>query len=288
MPIAQRKIEEQPLPGENPSSARVVGIGDNKPPLDEEARAQFRENLLADRPDFELKLEQIVASADRVTVTNDDEYGRAGDLIKIMRAAANHASEAHERAKRPFLEAGRAVDGAKNALIARLDTAKAKVQPLMNEYAAQKEAAERAERERIAAEQRRLAEQAAAAERERQRAEQEAIEAARAATNEEERRAANERAEEAAAAAEAAQAAAAIAPAEVAKAEPVRSDGGSTVSTRQVWNSEVEDYTKALRHVRSDPKVKEAIDSAIARLVRAGQRELTGVRIWPTTQAISR
>ena len=288
MPIAQRKIEEQPLPGESPASARVVGIGDNSIPMDEEARAAFRENLLTDRPDFELKLEQIVASADRVTVSNDDEYGRAGDLIKIMRAAASHATDAHQRAKQPYLEAGRAVDGAKNALIGRLDAAKAKVQPLMNEYAAQKEAAERAERERAAAEQRRLAEAAAVAERERQRAEREAIEATRAATNAEERAAAKERAATARAAAEEAMAEAALAPAAPAKADPIRSDGGSTVSTTTVWNSAVEDYTKAMRHVRSDPKVKEAIDAAVKRLVRAGQRELTGVRIWPTTAAISR
>lgn len=288
MPIAQRKIEEQPLPGENPASAQVAGLGHNRPPLDEEARAQFRENLLADRPDFEVKLDQIVAAADRVNVSNDDEYGRAGDLIKIMRAAANHASEAHERAKRPYLDAGRAVDQAKNAVIARLDAAKAKVQPQMNEYAAQKEAAERAERERVAAEQRRLAEAAEAAERERERAEREAIEAAQAATNEEERRAANARAEEAAARAQEAMEAAAIAPAAAAKAEPVRSDGGSTVSTTTVWNSQVEDYGKALKAVKSDPKVKEAIDAAIKRLVRAGQREIPGCRIWPTTAAIAR
>lgn len=288
MPIAQRKIEEAPLPGENQVSARVVGIGDNRPPLDEEARAQFRENLLAERPDFEVKLDQIVASADRAVVTNDDEYGRAGDLIKIMRAAASHATDAHQRAKQPYLDAGRTVDAAKNALIVRLDGAKAKVQPLMNYYAAKKEAEERAERERVAAEQRRLAEAAAAAQREREQAEREAREAVAAATNAAERAAAEERAAAARAAAEEAMAEAALAPAAPAKAEPVRSDGGSTVSTSTVWNSQIEDYTKAMRAVKSDPKVREAMDAAIKRLVRAGQREIAGVKIWPTTAAVAR
>lgn len=262
--------------------------GHNRPPMDEEAKAAFREALLADRPEFEQRLADLEAAADRVEIADDDSYGRAGAFIKQMRAAADHISEAHKTAKEPYLTAGRAVDAAKNVLISRLDTAKGKVQPKMNQYAADREARERAERERIAAEQRRLAEAAAEAERERQRAEREAQEAAAAATNEEERRAAEERAAAARAAAEEAMAEAALAPAAPTKAEPVRSDYGSTISSKQVWNSAVEDYTKALRHVRSDPKVKEAIDAAIARLVRAGQRELTGVRIWPTTQAVSR
>jgi hypothetical protein len=34
--------------------------------------------------------------------------------------------------------------------------------------------------------------------------------------------------------------------------------------------------------------VREAIDKAVAALVRAGKREIKGVKIWPTAQAVSR
>lgn len=262
--------------------------GDNRPPMDAEAKAAFRQALLADRPEFESRLAELEAAADRVEITDDDQYGRAGAFIKQMRAAADHISEAHKTAKEPYLTAGRAVDTAKNLLIGRLDTAKGKVQPKMNQYAADREARERAERERIAAEQRRLAEIAAAAERERVRAEQEAQEAAAAATNEQERRDAEARAAYARNIAEVAMAEAALAPAAPTKAEPVRSDYGSTVSSKQVWNSKVDSYPIAFKEVADDAAVREAIDKAVARLVRAGKREIKGCTIWPTTQAVSR
>lgn len=262
--------------------------GHNRPPMDAEAKAAFREALLADRPEFEQRLADLEAAADRVEIADDDSYGRAGAFIKQMRAAADHVSEAHKTAKEPYLTAGRAVDQEKNLLIGRLDAAKGKVQPKMNQYAADREAREKAERERVAAEQRRLAEIAAAAERERQRAEREAAEAARAATNEEERRAAEEIAATARAAADAAMAEAALAPAAPTKAEPVRSDYGSTISSKQVWNSKVDSYPIAFKAVADDAAVREAIDKAIARLVRAGKREIKGTTIWPTTAAVSR
>lgn len=81
---------------------------------------------------------------------------------------------------------------------------------------------------------------------------------------------------------------AALAAAPVGKAEPVRSDTGSTISGRTVWQSQVEDYAKAMKAVKSDPKVREAIDAAVQRLVKAGQREIPGTRIWSTTQAVAR
>lgn len=286
MPIADTAVFPDVQPW--PTQAAPPPAGHNKPPVDEEARAAFRERLLSDRPDFEQKLDDIEAGAGRVRVTNDEEYGRAGEFIKIMRGAAGHINDAHKAAKEPYLEGGRAVDAAKNVLIARLDDAKAKVQPLMNEYAARKDAEERAERARIAAEQRAAADRAAAAERERQQAEADARRAAAEATNAEERAAAQARADEAARIADEAMEAASLAAAAPARAEPVRSDTGVSISGTTVWNSEVEDYAKAFKVVKTDPKVKEAIDKAIARLVRAGQREIPGIRIWPTKQAVAR
>lgn len=69
------------------------------------------------------------------------------------------------------------------------------------------------------------------------------------------------------------------------KVEPVRSDAGAAVSGKQEWQSQVEDYAKAFRAVKDDEKVRGEIDKAVARLVRAGKREITGVRIWPVAKA---
>lgn len=248
MPIKTATKPEQQLPGENPASN--PGIGHNKPPPDEEARAAFREELLRERPDFEQRVEDIIAASDRVAVTDDHSYGLAGDFIKMCRAAQQHVASAHKAAKQPYLDGGRAVDAVRNALDERIAEARDKAQSAANTYAVKKAAEERAERERREAEARAAAE---------------------AAANAEDKGEAME-----------------LAPAPVKKAEPVRSDGGATISTKSIWNSKVKSYPQAFKAVESDPKVKEAIDAAIARLVRAGQREITGVDIWETQQAVAR
>lgn len=265
----------------NPRAA----IGGNKPPLDEVIPAEFRSALLRDRPDFLTKVDALVDAAERAHADDDESLGRCGDLVNQYRKASQHVDATHKEVKEPHLQAGRLVDAEKNALAGRLAVAKAKVESIGNVYVAKREAAAKAERDRIAAEQRAAAERAMQAQREQMRAEAEAERAVREAANAEERAAAQDRADEAARVTEAARAEAALAPAIPERAEPIRSDEGATVSGKQEWQAEVEDYTKAMRHVRSDPKVKEAIDAAIKRLVRAGQRELTGVRIWPVAKA---
>ena len=293
-----------PWPGQNALANPRAVIGDNKPPLAELIPQEFRDALLAERADFLTKLDQMVGApagpdADpdapvdtgavgRCKVTNDDELGRAGDLVRLLRAASQHVEGVHKRVKAPYLEGGRLVDAERRALDERINAGRIKVEAIANGYIAEREAKARAERERIAAEQRAAAERAAAAERERIAAEEAATRAAAAAVTEEERAAAAQRAEQARRDAEEAMAAAALAPAAPAKSEPVRSDAGATVSAKTVWNSQVEDISKAFKAVKSDPKVKEAIEGAVARLVRAGQREIPGTRIWPTQQAIAR
>lgn len=245
MPVAN--IEEaKPLPGEAPAS---VDRHHNSPPVEERIQMEFRDELLSERPDFLQVYDALIAAADRAKAEDDETLGKCGDLVKRYRAAGNHIDEKHKLVKAPYLEAGRACDAEKNRLRAPLDEAARKVSAIMNTYVAKREAEARAERERIAADER------AAADAAREAGEGEV---------------------------------AALAPAAPKKVEPVRSDGGATVSTREVWNSQVEDFPKALKAVKSDPKVKEAIEAAIARLVRAGQREIPGVRIWSTQQAVAR
>jgi hypothetical protein len=205
--------------------------------------------------------------------------------VKLYRACVSHIDATHKSVKEPHLAAGRLCDAEKNALLEPLAAAKRKVEGVANAFVAKRDAEARAERERIAAEERAAAERAAAAERERIRAEQEAAEAASSAATAEERDAAIDRAAEAARVADEAMRDAALAPSAPARTEPVRSDAGATVSGKQEWNSQVEDFAKAHRAVKDDPKVREAIEAAVKRLVRAGKREIPGVRIWPVAKA---
>lgn len=268
----------------DPTPAAAI-FGHNKPPLEELIPEEFRAELLRERPDFLDRFENAIAAAERAVANDDETLGRCGDLVKLYRACDSHITTTHKTVKQPHLDAGRLCDAEKNALTERLAAAKRKVESVANTFVAKREAEARAERERIAAEERAAAERAAAAERERIRAEQEAAEAARNAASEEERNAAIDRAAEAAREAEEAMKAAALAPAAPSRSEPVRSDAGATVSGKQEWKCEVEDYSKAFRAVKDDAKVREAIDAAAARLVRAGKREIPGVRIWAVAKA---
>ncbi|QCI93355.1 hypothetical protein [Novosphingobium sp. EMRT-2] len=153
MPITQPVFDDVAPWPEKPKPAEALS-GHNKPPVEEEARAAFREALLTDRPDFEQKVEDIMAAADRAKVVDDESYARGGSFIKLVRAAIDHVDTAHKSAKAHYLTGGRVVDAEKNELGAKLMTARNKVQGQLNDYAAKKEAEARAERERVAAERR--------------------------------------------------------------------------------------------------------------------------------------
>ncbi|WP_226018459.1 hypothetical protein [Novosphingobium sp. FKTRR1] len=246
-----------PWPEQNP---RAV-MGGNKPPLEELIPVEFRAALLAERPDFLTRFDDLVAASKRARAEDEETLGRCGDLVVAYRKCASHINTTHEAVKAPYLLGGRLVDAEKKALLARLDDAKVRVERIANTFVAQREAEQRAERERIAAIERAQAEEYAAAERERQ--------AAAAADDIE------------------AIVSAPVVPLAVAREriEPVRSDAGSVVSGKQAWESQVTDYTLAFMAVEDNPKVREAIDKAVAGLVRAGKRTIEGVRIWPVQKA---
>jgi len=253
MPIAQTKPQESDF-GENPASNPRAVLGGNEPPLEDRIQMEFRDALIGERPDFIQRMEDSIAAVDRAEVNDDDTLGRAGTLANILRACENHISEVHVAVKKPYLDGGRICDAEKRRLTDPVTSARATLSNKMNAFLAEREAQRRAEERRLAEEQARQAAEAAAA------------------------------IAEGAAPEDVAPMAAAVAK----KAEPVRSDEGAIVSTRTVWNSQVEDYTKAFKAVKSDPKVREAIDAAIARLVRAGQRDIAGVKIWDTVAATTR
>lgn len=257
----------------------------NKPPPEEIIPLEFNEKLLEENPDFLMVLDNLIGAADRAQATNDEELGKCGNLVNSYRKAIAHIDATHKAVKEPYLIGGRLVDAEKNKLAERVNAAKAKVERIGNAYAADKKAREDAERLRIEQEQRAAAEEAMRAERAAREAELAAERALAEAANEQEREAAQARAAEAQAQAEQAMADAALAAAAPTKAEPVRSDEGATVSSKQEWKSEVENYQLAFIHVEDHPKVREAIDKAVAQLVKAGKRQLDGVRIWPVAKA---
>lgn len=247
-------------PGEAPASAHP-GLHHNKPPLEEIIPSEFRAELLRDKPDFLTVLERylgkpgdavndaVPGAVDRADATDDETFGKCGEVVKNLRLAEQHVASVHKSVKEPYLQGGRLVDAEKNKLADRIAAGRSKVEAKMNGYAAQKRAREM-EAQRVADEERRR------------------LEALARENNLEQ----------------------ALPPADAAPriAEPVRSDGGATVSTRVSAVGVVLDHAKAFKAVKTDPKVKEAIEGAVQRLVRAGQREIPGVRIDEQVKALAR
>ena len=73
------------------------------------------------------------------------------------------------------------------------------------------------------------------------------------------------------------------------RSEPLRTDG-ATVSMGTEWDSQVEDYAKAFKKVKDDAKVREAIDAAIKKIVKAtkGQVAIPGVRQFERAKVSAR
>ncbi len=157
--------------------------GHNRPPLDQLIPQEFREALLAEKPEFIKKMDDLVEAAERAKATDDETLGRCGDLVKSYRAVIAHVEATHKAVKAPYLEGGRLVDAERKAMLEPVERAKAKVEAIGNAYVAKRDAEARAERERVLAEQRAAAEAAARAERERIAAEQAATRALADAAN---------------------------------------------------------------------------------------------------------
>ena len=254
MPIQPAFADVDPWPD---NASAPAPKGHNKPPLEETIPLDFMEALLSDRPDFLAKLDDLLGtddasgSVDRATCTDDDSLAKCGSLINTLSFCIKHVDAKHVEIKAPFLLGGRLADGQKNTFNARILAGKQKVEAKQQAYSR--------ERQRIANEERAKAE----AGRQRIEAERRKLEELARANNIE-------------------PAALPPMPEPEPIAEPerlkVRSDDGATVSTSVVNVPVVDDYAKAFRHVKNDAKVREAIDAAIARLVKATKAtELTGV-----------
>jgi hypothetical protein len=66
---------------------------------------------------------------------------------------------------------------------------------------------------------------------------------------------------------------------------PALGDYGAKASAREAWDFEVVDYPKALRALRDNASIRDAVEKAVRSQVRSGVRRIPGVRIFPTTKA---
>lgn len=270
---ASAPAEQERFPGESPASARMAGIGHNQAPPEEQVRIDFREQMLEKSPTYERRIEDLRNGADRAVVTDDESAGKVGDLQRQIRAMLGAISDSHKAAKEPFLLAGREADSMKRELSGPLDEARDIVTEKLNAYMRkQKEEADRKRREYEA--------EVAAAERRAEAARRDAEEARRAA----------EQAGQTPEPVYDVQPAPLPAPLPaMEESKPIRSAvTGGLVSGRKVMRSQVTDYTVAAIQVLDDPKVKEAIDAAVARRVKAGMHNIEGVRVWEDVQAVAR
>lgn len=232
---------------------------DNQPPLEDRIMLDFEEEL--ERDGITARVQELLDSAGRVPAAIDDDRvaGKVGDLLKLTRDVEKRINDAREKHNRPLLNAQRSLKGKADGIFAPLLNATTIVRQRLNAYMS--EQARKAEEARRAAE----------AEARRIREEQEA----RAATEVEAGRPAPEPIVE-------------VAPVKV--AEPVaRGDLGARVGTRTVWRHEIEvPIAKLPKAILEAAPVREALDKVIAATIRAGTKEIKGVRIWSEQEAAVR
>jgi hypothetical protein len=271
--MATKPVFDDVAPWPEKPAPAVATIGHNLPPLEERIPAEFREALIAERPDFYQKLDDllgrpgiqdaegedapIIGALQRARCENPDQYAKCGILVNALRACRTLVEKVHKSEKQPHLDAGRLVDAQKNALVTRIEAGMVAVEALQKAY---------------------IREQDRLAEIERQKA----LEAQREADA--------RRAELEELAKEKGLEDALPPPPEpvfvpetynpLGLGQPVRTDG-ATVSAGKEWKSRVDDYAKAFKHVAKDAKVREAIDAAIQKLVTEakGKIDIPGVTI---------
>ena len=251
-------------------SHEVAGLGHNKPPSEQE---QTRDFLAEKTVELQRRYNDLIEAVDRApTECSDDETaGKLADMVKLLTACHKSFEAQRVAEKEPFLTECRSVDGFFKKFTESLDNARKKVTRPLDTYLLRK------------------AEEKRAAEREAARKQRE--EADRLAREAEELRLANmtqasddtlkqavrmdEQAEKSEKQAEAR-------PAELAR---TRGDYGSLATLRTVWVGQIVDKNavdlEALRPFMSDDVLQKLINAA----VRAGFREIRGVKIFEQSSA---
>lgn len=258
------------------TDAAIAEPGHNQPPLDADP---LRERLQSDHEALCSRVEELLAAVERVPdEVTEATAGKVSDFIKQLTGHVKLLDTTRVGEKEPYLAGGRNVDGFFKPLTDSLDGAKRLVEGRLNIFLRQKAEEERRRREEEARLQREEAERLAA---EAARREQEAKDA----TTLEEAIAAEEAAKNAQADRLKAEQAAGAKAADLSR---TRGDYGAVSSLRTFWDFEVEDIHKvSLETLRPHLPIA-AVEQAIRSYVKAGGRELDGVRIFENTQTVTR
>lgn len=212
------------------------------------------------------------------TIEDDDTAGKVGDFVKQLAACVKMADSHRVAEKEPYLQGGRVIDGFFKKITDPLAAAKKTVEARLTAHARRKAEEERRRRE---------AEERAARE-EAQRAAREAAERAAAIADDkslDDAISAEALAKQAAAdAAKATRAA----DAKAADLSRVRGDHGAVSSLHTTWEFDGLDRDRldleSLRHHLPG----DALEKAVRSFIRAGGRELRGVRIFENTHVVVR
>lgn len=207
------------------------------------------------------RADDLSGGAARCEVTDEDTAAKATDMVKMIQALIRKAEDQRTDAKKPFLDAGKKIDGIYNPIKTVAEAAKRAVESKLSTYLRQKRDAEEAERQRLA---------------EEARAAAEAAKRADSATTAQEL---TDKAEQLAARA-----------ATPKPSAPVRSDLGAVASTRKVRRYEIVDpallpaeyWTPDLHLIAAKVNSSEAPDGA------KEWHPIPGVRAWLDEQVIVR
>lgn len=259
----------------DPADAPRVGVGHNRPPIEEQVVIDLAEALVEEG--LTKRIADLLASFERAPeITSPEIAGRYAEIIKQMVTAGKAVEAERETLNRPLLTAQRALKGRADAITAPLKEAELVARARLKKFDDQVAELER-QRE---AEARRIAEQ------ERQRLQAIADEAAA------KERARLQKIEDERAAAEAREATVVEVQAETVevKVEVATNDGpiaqgdfGAKVSRTTNWKHEIQSVRQLPDSILKHAKVIEALDKVIAAQVRSGTRELKGCRIFPET-----
>ncbi|MDZ7711729.1 MAG: hypothetical protein U5L06_00750 [Rhodovibrio sp.] len=293
----------------------VASMGHNNPPTNAEA---LQQSLGERHADVLRRRDELLSAASRMPETVDESTaGKVSDFIKQLTACRKNVESARTAEKEPFLAGGRTVDGYFKPVVESLDRAKKDAQARLDAHLRDKAERERRQREEEARraqeewDRRKQAAEAAAqevaggedlsainAEIERleqlqpaERAEQ--MEVATKLAVLRGKKAALTHAEEAGEAelknAQAeAEKAQRKADALVADMSRTRSDFGSVASLREVWTYDSLDRAALDLEALREHLPQDALDKAVRSFIRAGGRELVGVRIYSTTTSVVR
>lgn len=245
------------------------GMGDNAPPDD---IIILREQLADEAAPLIARRDELLASADRAPdeILDEEAAGKVADLIRLIAACHKAAEGSRVARKEPFLASERAVDGFFKKITDPLAQAKRIIEGRLTAYQRRKAEDERRRREE--------AERAARAEADRLRREAEAK--AAALKTEQDLAAAVTAEAQAKQAAADAESAAKNAAAKAAELSRSRGNLGAVASLRTFWDfAEIDRAAIDLETLRQHLPMT-AIETAVRSFVKAGGRQLRGVRIF--------